>query len=265
MSSAKAKTERTAAGSATTTDDFLGGRISIVQPSRGHRSGSDAIWLQAAVPAHAGDRILDVGAGVGVAGLALLARVPKSKVTALEREQALCDLAGQNAARNSNSQHFTVINCDITGRASALSAKGILREGYDHVMANPPFHTQGTVRVGADKAAAHEMAPGALAGWVRFMTTAASAKGTLTLIHRPEALGELLTLLEERFGELTIFPLFAKEGAPASRMIIQGRKGKRGTLKLRRGLVLHRSDGTYTDAAEAVLRHGEKLDPGHGT
>ena len=260
MSSAKAKTERTAPGGATTTDDFLGGRISIVQPSRGHRSGSDAIWLQAAVPAHAGDHILDVGAGVGVAGLALLARVPKSKVTALEREQDLCALAERNAARNGISQQFGAIHCDITGRASALSAKGVLREGYDHVMANPPFHAKGTVRVGVDKAGAHEMAPGELAAWIRFMTSAAAAKGTMTLIHLPEALGELLTLLEERFGELTIFPLFAKEGAEASRIIIQGRKGSRGTLKLRRGLVLHRADGAYTDAAEAVLRHGEKLD-----
>ena len=265
MSSAKAKTERAAAAGGTTTDDFLGGRISIVQPSRGHRSGSDAIWLQAAVPAHAGDHILDAGAGVGVAGLALLARVPKCKVTALERERALCDLAAQNAASNGFSDQFGVIHCDITGRASALSAKGILREGYDHVMANPPFHAQGTVRVGAEKAGAHEMAPGELAAWIRFMTSAAAAKGTLTLIHRPEALAELLTLLDERFGDLTVFPLFAKEGAAASRIIIQGRKGKRGALKLRRGLILHRSDGAYTDAAEAVLRHGEKLDLALGT
>ena len=217
------------------------------------------------VPAHAGDHSLDAGAGVGVAGLALLARVAKSKVTALERDRALCGLAEQNAARNGFSDQFSVIHCDITGRASALSAKGILREGYDHVMANPPYHAKGTVRVGADKAGAHEMAPGALAAWIRFMTSAAAAKGTLTLIHRPEALAELLTLLEERFGDLTVFPLFAKEGAAASRIIIQGRKGKRGPLNLRRGLVLHRSDGAYTDAAEAILRHGEKLDLAHGT
>ena len=265
MSSAKAKTERPAAASATTTDEFLGGRVSIVQPARGHRSGSDAIWLQAAVPSHAGDHILDAGAGVGVAGLALLASLPKSKVTALERDRALCDLAEQNAAGNGFSDQFIAINCDITGRASALSAKGILREGYDHVMANPPFHAQGTVRIGADKLGAHEMAPGALAAWIRFMTTATAPKGTLTLIHRPEALGELLPLLKERFGELAIFPLFAKDGAAALRVIIQGRKGKRGALKLRRGLVLHRSDGAYTDAAEAILRHGEKLDLAHET
>ena len=263
MSSAKAKTERTAPGGATTTDDFLGGRISIVQPSRGHRSGSDAIWLQAAVPAHAGDHILDVGAGVGVAGLALLARVPECKVTALERDPTLCELAERNAAFNGISPHFTVICGDITARSPSLLAKGILREGYDHVMANPPFHSEGTVRTAAEKRAAHEMKPGELEGWLRFMTTAAAPKAPLTLIHRPEALREILTLMQERFGEITIFPLFPKEGAAASRIIVQGRKGTRGAPKLRRGLVLHRSDGSYTDAAEAVLRHGEKLDLAH--
>jgi tRNA1(Val) A37 N6-methylase TrmN6 len=61
---------------ATTTDDFLGGRIAVIQPKAGHRAGSDAVFLAAAVPAREGMHVLDVGAGVGVAGLCLLARVP---------------------------------------------------------------------------------------------------------------------------------------------------------------------------------------------
>ena len=54
MSSLKTKTDQTgrtgARSPATTLDDFLGGRISVSQPKAGHRAGSDAVWLQAAVP-----------------------------------------------------------------------------------------------------------------------------------------------------------------------------------------------------------------------
>ena len=75
---------------ATSTDDFLGGRIGIVQPRVGHRAGSDAVFLAAAVPAKSGERVLDIGAGVGVAGLCLLARVPGIEVTAVEIDPALC-------------------------------------------------------------------------------------------------------------------------------------------------------------------------------
>ena len=60
-------------------DEFLGGRIVVMQPETGHRAGSDAVWLAAAVPAVAGEHVLDAGAGVGVAGLCLLARVPAAR------------------------------------------------------------------------------------------------------------------------------------------------------------------------------------------
>jgi tRNA1(Val) A37 N6-methylase TrmN6 len=103
------------------------------------------------------------------------------------------------------------------------------------------------------------MGRGALAKWVRFLTTMAAPKGTLTLIHRAECLGALLSLLEGRFGDVTVFPLFPTAGEPATRIIIQARKGSRAGLKVLPGLVLHGPGGAYTKQAEAVLRGGEAL------
>ena len=54
------------------------------QPKRGHRVGHDAILLAAACPARAGERAVDLGAGVGAAGLALAARVAGTTVTLVE-------------------------------------------------------------------------------------------------------------------------------------------------------------------------------------
>ena len=262
MSSQKTRAERsTARKSATSVDAFLGGRINVVQPRGGHRAGSDAVFLAAAVPARAGERVLDVGAGVGVAGLCLLARVPRLEVTAVEIDEELCTLADKNAERNGVSANFTVINADVMGSAKAHRAAGLVRDGYDHVIANPPFYAEGSVRAAPDKgrATAHVMGVGALAAWVRFLTTYAAPKGCITMIHRVECLGELLGLLEPRFGDLAVFPLFPKRGDPASRIIVQGRKGSRAGTKLLQGLVLHEADGRYTDEAEAVLRGGEAL------
>src|SRR5260221_12891353 len=53
-----------------TEDAALGGRLRLKQPKRGHRVGHDAILLAAACPARAGERAVDLGAGVGAAGLA---------------------------------------------------------------------------------------------------------------------------------------------------------------------------------------------------
>ena len=267
-SSMKAKTDQMkrpgAPSPATTLDDFLGGRISVAQPKAGHRAGSDAVWLQAAVPAQAGDQVLDAGAGVGVAGLCLLARVPQIHVTAVDIDEGAVALAETNAQLNALSAQFCAIAMDLTAPAETLIAKGLVREGYDQMIANPPFHAEGTVRPAphAGRAAAHIMEAGALESWIRFLATFAAPKGRLTLIHTPQALAELLPLLDRRFGAVTLFPLFPKEGEPALRVILQARKGSRAGLKLLRGLVMHEADGRYTAKAEAVLRHGAALELG---
>jgi tRNA1(Val) A37 N6-methylase TrmN6 len=258
------KSKVSSRSTAASADGFLGGRLTIVQPRGGHRAGSDAVFLAAAVPARSGARVLDAGAGVAVAGQCLAARVPDVEVTAVEIDAELCALAEQNAARNGFGDRVRVINADVTAPAKALGVAGLEREAYDEVISNPPFHSEGAVRAASDRAraTAHVMAAQGLTAWVRFFVTFAASKGRLTLIHRAECLGELLGLLDGRFGCIAVFPLFPKEGEPATRIIVQGRKGSRAAPRLLPGLVLHEHDGRYTAKAEAVLRGGEALDLG---
>jgi len=243
-----------------TSDAFLGGRISVLQPGKGHRSGSDAVWLQAAVPARRGEKVLDAGAGVGVAGLCLLARVPGSVVTAVDIDPELCALAEANGARNGFADRFTAIEADVTAPQNVLCAKGLVAEGYDHVIANPPYYDEGTVRPSPASASAHVMASDGMEAWLRFCAGMAAPKGLVTLIYLPERLPRLLPLLDGRFGGIIIFPLYPREGAPATRCILQAKKGSRAPLQVLPGLTLHGAGGAYTALAEAVLRRGAGLD-----
>ncbi|ODR98361.1 hypothetical protein AUC71_03920 [Methyloceanibacter marginalis] len=222
------------------------------------------MFLAAAVDAQAGEAVLDAGAGVGVAGLCLLTRVRRPPRPRVEIDARQCALAAENAERNGLSDRFAAIQADITAPARDLAAAGLIREGYGQVMANPPFYVEGAVRIAPDaaRAAAHVMPPGELGRWVKFLTTMAAPKGTLTVIHRADCLGALLDFLQDRFGDLAVFPLFPKAAEPAVRVIVQGRKGSRAGLRLLAGLVLHGPDGAYTAEAEAVLRGGEALSLG---
>ena len=49
-----------------TEDAFLGGQLRLKQRRSGHRAGHDAILLAAATQAQAGDRVVDLGAGITV-------------------------------------------------------------------------------------------------------------------------------------------------------------------------------------------------------
>ena len=60
-------------------------------------------------------------------------------------------------------------------------------------------------------------------------------------------------------GEIVVFPLWPKAGAPARRVLVRARKGVATPLRLAPGLVLHADDGTWTAAAAAVLRAGTAL------
>ncbi|HEY5217436.1 MAG TPA: methyltransferase, partial [Pseudolabrys sp.] len=78
---------------ATSEDAVLGGRLLLRQPLRGHRVGHDAILLAAATGGRAAEQAVDLGAGVGAAGLALGVRVGGLNVTLIEIDEALCRLA----------------------------------------------------------------------------------------------------------------------------------------------------------------------------
>src|SRR5437764_2161191 len=84
----------------TTEDAVLGGRLVLRQPRRGHRVGHDAILLAAATEARNGDHVVELGASVGAAGLALAQRVGSVTVTLVEIDPSLAALAEQNAMQN---------------------------------------------------------------------------------------------------------------------------------------------------------------------
>src|SRR5215470_1505629 len=99
-----------------TDDAVLGGRLRILQPRSGHRVGHDAILLAAATAAVAGERAVDLGAGVGAAGLALAARVEGVSVTLVDIDPDLTMLARENAIRNGLANRVSAITLDVAAR-----------------------------------------------------------------------------------------------------------------------------------------------------
>src|SRR5690606_33980881 len=149
-------------------------------------------------------------------------RVGTAQVTLVESEPQLVALARENVARNGLADRVDVIEADVTGPAAGLAAAGLSPDSFDHVVANPPFHVEGRGRrpKHAIKAAAHAMPAESFSRWMQFLTRVARPGGTLTIVHRPDALTDLLKLLEGRFGELKILPLHPRTGEPAGPIII---------------------------------------------
>ena len=94
-----------------------------------------------------------------------------------------------------------------------------------------------------------------LARWLAVATGAAKSAGTVLLIHRSDRLEEIVAhLVRLGWGDIAI-----KRLPPAARVLIRARRAD--TLRRIESppLVLHRPEGGYTAAAEAVLRHAAPL------
>lgn len=247
------------AAPAVTDDRLLDGRVRLRQPAQGYRVAIDPVLLAAATPATAGQKVLDLGCGVGAAALALLARVPELEVVGLELQAPLAKLARENARLNGADGRFLVLTGDLL-RLPPRLAPG----AFDQVLCNPPQQAAERARAPAERsrAIAEREGEARLADWVRVALLLLRDGGTLTLVHRADRLDALLAALSAgRAGEIVVFPLWPGPGKSAKRILVRARKGVETPLRLAPGLVLHGPDGRFTPQAEAVLRDGEALVP----
>lgn len=241
---------------ALTTDRFLGGRLSVFQPRDGYRAGVDPVFLAAAVPANAGETVLELGCGAGVASLCLAKRVTDLGLTGVELQDSYAALARRNAAENGIPMEV------VTADLAALPAKLRARD-FDHVIANPPYFPPGHGTPAQDagrQTALAEATP--LSTWIDIATKRLRPGGRLTLIQRTERLPDLLRATDTRLGSIELRPLAPREGRPARLILFSAIKGGRAPFTLHAPIVLHdgpqhaRDGDDYTALARRVLRDG---------
>ncbi len=211
---------------------LLGGRVRHHQAADGHRTGLEPVLLAAAIPARAGERVLEGGTGSGAALLCLAARVPGLAGLGIERDAGTADLT---AARP---------------------------EGpFDHAFANPPWHDPaGTASPTPTREAARRAAPGLFAAWAAALAAPLRHHGTLTFITAAAALPACLVAVDSAgCGSPDIMPLWPKPGREARLVLVRARKHGHGACRVLPGLTLHRQSGGFTAAADAILRDGAAL------
>ncbi|MES2906637.1 MAG: methyltransferase [Pseudomonadota bacterium] len=233
----------------TTTDTLLGGRVQLEQPETGYRAAIDSVFLAAAVPIESGETALELGLGVGSASLCLLARVPGITVQGIEHDARMAELAQRNAALNGVIEKLAVICGDITARLEHAP--------FDHVFCNPPFHD--TAAHGEGASSSH-MPAEHIRLWIRTAARNLKPRGQLTLIHRADALANILNALgDEFFGAIRIMPVSSYANESAKRVLVSAVKDRKTPLELLPPLIVHNDQGGYTDRSENILRQAAPL------
>ncbi|UWQ59170.1 methyltransferase [Leisingera caerulea] len=242
-----------------TRNGFLDARVQLWQPARGYRAGVDPVLLAAAVPARAGEAVLELGCGAGQALLCLGARVPGLALAGVELQAPYADLARRNAA--ANGQAIDVHEADLSALPEALKQRQ-----FHHVIANPPYYKAGAHSQARDdgrKVALGEGTP--LADWIAVAARRLVPKGRLHMIQRADRLPDMLAACDGVLGSLEVLPLAPRQGRAAELVILRARKGGRAGFRLHAPLILHEGDRherdgeSYRPEIRAILRDGAAL------
>ena len=244
-----------------TDDAVLGGRLILRQPRAGHRVGHDAVLLAAATDAASGDHAVELGAGVGAAGLALAQRVAGLALRLVEIDPSLAALAEHNAVQNGLGDRVRVAVLDVTGSDDAFASKGIFPGAAARVLMNPPFNDPARQNVSPDpqRRLAHAASPGTLEQWTARAAHLLAPSGILTVIWRADGLGDVLSALDRHFGGVAVMPVYPRPDAAAIRVLVRATKGSDAPFALAPGLTLNDANARPSADAEAILRGGETL------
>ena len=236
-----------------TEDAFLGGKLRLRQLKSGHRAGHDAMLLAAATPACPGDRVVDLGAGVGAAGLAVARRVAGIALVLVEIDERLAELARGNAITNAIAAETIVL--DVMSSAENFAAAGLAPDGVDVVLMNPPFNDAARHRASPDgaRAIAHIAATETLEEWVHASRRILKSGGHLAMIWRADGIADVLAALGRGFGSLMILPIHPDARSPAIRVLVRAVKGGKAPTQVLAALMLNDESALPNKQTQEIL------------
>lgn len=235
-------------------DRFLGGRIVLRQTRAGYRAGIDPALLAASLDCAPGSRVIEMGCGPGAALLAAAVLNPQARFTGIEADPQAAALARQNVALNGLDDCVSIVEADALDWRPEGKA--------DAVFFNPPFFDDpAALRGPVPEKTAAWLTDRGLPDWIAAGSAMLTRGGSLTLIHRADRLGAILSGFEAgKIGSPVIQPVSPRADKPAKRVIVRGSREGKAPLLLLPALAMHDEEGgKYAARADAILRGEARL------
>ena len=232
---------------------LLRGQVKLLQPREGFHASMDTVLLAAACKVKEGQSLLDVGCGVGSAGLCVALKNKSIYLNGIDIYQENIDLARENGVLN-NIAEMCRFECN------SLVHDAVFEDNFfDVAITNPPYQAGGkhSPSPHEQKSLAHgEDGSGVtLKEWCKYLHKKIKQGGSMVMVHRADRLDEIIRALTERrwFGSLVIMPVHSRIGEPAKRVLVSARKERYVPIVIKPALVMHEADGSYTVEAAAIL------------
>lgn len=237
-----------------TTEPFCRGRIRICQHKQGYRFSVDSAILAHHVSLHNVSTAVDLGTGCGVIPLILAHRFPSVHVYGIEIQESLAHLAMANVRLNNMEDRITIIHGDMKDPDAFVES-----QATEVVISNPPYRKiqSGKMSPNCERAIARHEVGVTLTDVIACADRLLRPLGRLVLVYSAERLADLITRMRAfRIEPKTLRFVHTKPELPAELVLARGLKHGRAGVSIAPSLVIHKTDGGYTDEARAMMEMG---------
>ncbi|WP_335872081.1 tRNA1(Val) (adenine(37)-N6)-methyltransferase [Bacillus sp. 2205SS5-2] len=232
-------------------DYLLAENLRIIQSPTVFSFSIDAVLLAnfTYVPIQKGD-IVDLCSGNGIVPL-LLSKRTKGRITGVEIQERLHDMASRSIKYNKLDERITLIHGDIKDMPDQLG-----RGKYEVVTCNPPyFQTPNHEQINPNEhlaIARHELLC-TLEDAISSTAALLKQGGKASFVHRPSRLLDIVTLMRQyRLEPKRMRFVYPKKGKDANILLIEGIKNGQPDLKVLPPLYIF-DDGEYTKEVQEIL------------
>jgi tRNA1Val (adenine37-N6)-methyltransferase len=238
-------------GETNTRDQLRHCGLKLAQPLDGYRFSLDALLLAEFVRQPPRAVVADLGTGCGVIPLLLARKHQDASFVAIENNQEMAGLAGENIRENGLNDRIEIIKDDVLNLRIRFPVSS-----FDVVVSNPPFRSPRSGKTsphpGRD-AARHETTAG-LADFLVAAKYLVKPSGRICFIYPPSRLAEFISYAGElKLALLRLRMVHGTTQSVAKMFLVELAKGRRGDVTVEPPLIIYGQHGEYGEEAARIL------------
>lgn len=227
-------------------DDLEIQNLKIIQNDKWFRFGIDSVILSDFAKNIKKDaKVLDLGTGTGIISVLLCAKTNLKKIVGVEVQKDVYDMVERTIQLNNLQNKFQVINENIKNLNKILK-----KNTFDVVVTNPPYKKSGTgiTNIQKQKLISRHEIMAELEDFIKISFDLLKDKGELYMVHRPERLVDILSLMRHyKVEPKKLKFVFSNKNQKPKLVLIKAVKNAKDFLDVESNLYIYNEDGEYTE------------------
>ncbi len=230
-------------------DDLQNG-YKLIQKRDSFRFGVDAVLLADFADVKRKDSVLEMGTGTGIIPILLHAKKNPAKITAIELQADMAEMASRSMLYNDLQNTIDVKCMDLKSAPDLLG-----KAAFDCVVTNPPYVKKecGINNPSESKAISRFEIMCTLEDVVNTAKLMLRTGGKLFMVHRADRLVDIIyTMRSKDMEPKRIRFVHPSTGKRPNLVLIEGARGGRPELKFMDPLYIYNDKGEYTEEIHRI-------------